>query len=91
MDVKEFVSETLQQITEAVKENSSTLNTGGRNVEALKELNMFSLYRGWVTYVDFDIAVSETSSAEGGAKLSIAGVGGIGGGTSAGSEVISRI
>jgi hypothetical protein len=91
MDVKEFVAETLKQVTEAVKENASTLKNGSGNVEALKKINMFSHGRGFVTFVDFDIAVTESSSKEGGAKLSIAGVGGIGGDLTQGTEVASKI
>ena len=91
MDVKEFVRETLTQITQAVAENESTFQNGDANVEALKKINMFSCVGGWVTYVDFDIAVTESSSQEGGAKLSIAGVGGMGGDLSQGTEVASRV
>lgn len=91
MDVKEFVAETLQQVTEAIKENNSSLKTGGVNVEELKKLNMFSHFNGWVTYVDFDIAVTESKSKEGGAKLSVAGVGGIGGDLTEGTETASRV
>lgn len=91
MDVKEFVTETLQQVTEAIKKNNSSLNTGGVNIEALKNLNMFSHFNGWVTYVDFDIAVTESNSKDGGAKLSIAGFGGFGGDLSEGKEVASRV
>ena len=91
MDVKEFVAETLQQVTEAIKENDSSLDTGGVNVESLKKINMFSLRGGWVTYVDFDIAVTESKSKDGGAKLSIAGIGGLGGDLSEGTEVASRV
>ena len=91
MDIKEFVSETLSQVTEAIENNSSSLETGGRSVKELEKMNMFSLYSGWVTYVDFDIAVTESSSGEGGAKLQIAGVGGIGGEKRIGSETVSRV
>jgi len=85
MDVKEFVGETLRQVTEAIKENESSLDTGGVRVEDLKKLNMFSLHGGWVTHVDFDIAVTESSSQDGGGKLSIAGIGGLGGNLSEGT------
>lgn len=91
MDIKEFVAEALQQITESVESNSSTLDTGGTHVEELKKLNMFTLHSGWVTYVDFDIAVTESSAKEGGAKLTIAGVGGLGGDLTKGTEIISRV
>jgi hypothetical protein len=91
MDVKEFVVETLRQVTEAINENESSLDSGGKHFEALNKLNMLSLHGGWVTYVDFDIAVTESHSKEGGAKLSIAGVGGLGGGLSEGTETASRV
>jgi hypothetical protein len=91
MDVKDFVAETLRQVTEAINENESSLDTGGHNINALKGLNMFSLHGGWVTHVDFDIAVTESSSQEGGAKLKIAGVGGIGGDLTKGTEIASRV
>ncbi|WP_125564034.1 hypothetical protein [Pseudoalteromonas rubra] len=91
MDVKEFVAETLQQVTEAVENNSSTLKNGRVNVPELQKLNMFAHGVGFVTYVDFDIAVTESSSAEGGAKLKVAGVGGLGGDLKQGTEVASRV
>ena len=91
MEVKEFVSETLKQITEAIEENSSSLSPGSVNLEQLKNLNMFSLYGGWVTYVDFDIAITDSKSKDGGAKLNVAGVGGLGGNLSEGTETASRV
>ena len=91
MDIKEFIAETLQQVTEAVENNNSTLNTEGVHIEELKKLNMFTLHSGWVTYVDFDIAVTESSSKEGGAKLKIAGIGGVGGDLTKGTETVSRV
>lgn len=91
MDVKDFVAETLRQVTEAINENESSLDTGGIHLPALQNLNMISLHGGWVTHVDFDIAVTESSSQEGGAKLKIAGVGGIGGDLTKGTEIASRV
>ncbi|OBT09583.1 hypothetical protein A9267_20770 [Shewanella sp. UCD-FRSSP16_17] len=91
MDVKEFVAETLKQVTEAVKENSSTLKNGHGYIDELKKLNMFSHGNGFVTYVDFDIAVTESSSKEGGAKLSVAGIGALGGDLTEGTEVASKV
>ncbi|MBA6339318.1 hypothetical protein H4J57_19210 [Colwellia sp. BRX8-7] len=91
MDVKDFVSETLRQVTEAIEENESSLDSGGKYLSHLKDLNMFSLNGGWVTHVDFDIAITESRSKEGGAKLSIAGVGGLGGDLSEGTETASRV
>jgi hypothetical protein len=79
MDVKEFVAETLRQVTEAIYENESTLDSDGKHVEELNKLNMFSFNGGWVTHVDFDIAVTESKTKEGDSRLSIAGAGGVGG------------
>jgi hypothetical protein len=79
MEVREFVAETLAQVTAAINEHESTFQNGRGNVEDLKKINMFSHYGQCVTYVDFDIAVTESSSQEGGAELSVAGVGGFGG------------
>lgn len=91
MDVKEFVTETLKQVTEAIEENPSSFRSGGVHVKSLETINMFSHFQGWVTYVDFDIAVTEKSSKDGGAKLAVAGVGSLGGDMSRGTEVASRV
>lgn len=91
MDVKEFVSETLKQVTEAVQENGSTFSNGRIENPALQKIGMFSHGNAFVTYVDFDIAVTESSSQDGGAKLSIAGIGGFGGDLSTGTETVSRV
>ncbi|RPA46301.1 hypothetical protein EGC79_13580 [Shewanella vesiculosa] len=52
---------------------------------------MFRHDDGFVTHVDFDIAVTESTSKDGGAKLSIAGVGKIGGDLKQGTETVSRV
>ena len=91
MDVKEFVAETLKQITEAIHENPSTLDTKGRQDDHLQKIKIHAWFGGWITCVDFDIAVTQATSKEGGAKLEIAGVGGIGGDLKSGSEVVSRV
>ncbi|WP_333003562.1 hypothetical protein [Vibrio coralliilyticus] len=91
MDVKEFVSETLKQVTEAVKENESTYCNGRGDNPALQKIGMFSHGNAFVTYVDFDIAVTESTAQEGGAKLSVAGIGGFGGDLSSGTETVSRV
>ena len=91
MDVKEFVSETLKQVTEAVQENDSTYSNGRAENTALQKIGMFSHGNAFVTYVDFDIAVTESSSQDGGAKLSIAGIGRIGGDLNSGTETVSRV
>ena len=93
MDVEEFVAEALKQITNAIRRNDSTFQTGPANIENLKELKIFSCRGGcgFVTYVDFDIAVTESSSKEDGAKLSVLGVGAFGGDLTKASEVVSKI
>jgi mevalonate kinase len=91
MDVKEFVAETLKQVTEAVNENESTLRTGNCGIEKLDKLNIILFGDSFITYVDFDIAVTESTTKEGGAKLSIAGIGGCGGDLTNGTETVSRV
>jgi hypothetical protein len=93
MDVKEFVAETLKQISEAVQENETTFkkakSPGGS--DKLQSINMFKHNDGFVTHVDFDIAVTESASKDGGAKLSIAGIGKVGGDLKQGTETVSRV
>ncbi len=91
MDVKEFVVETLKQITEAAQENPSTINDGSMNIEALNDIDMFSHGDGFVTYANFDIAVTVSSSKDGCAKLSVGGLGGVGGDHSVGMELVNRV
>jgi len=92
MDIKEFVAESLRQVSEAIEANDSTFTKENlTHLDGLKSFNMFGVGTNIISYVDFDIAVSESSSKEGGAKLSIAGVGGIGGDLKNGAETISRI
>ena len=92
MDVKEFVSETLKQITEAIEENESTFrNPNSKPMPELEKLKMLQMRDQVITTADFDIAVTQLTSKEGGAKLSIAGVGNIGGDLASGSETVSRI
>lgn len=93
MDVKEFVAETLKQVSEAVQENQTTYKkpNGVGGSDKLQAINMFRHNDGFVTHVDFDIAVTESSSKDGGAKLSIAGVGKLGGDLKQGTETVSRV
>jgi hypothetical protein len=93
MDVKEFVAETLKQVSEAVQENQTTYKKSNSlsGSDKLQAINMFRHNDGFVTYVDFDIAVTESASKDGGAKLSIAGVGKIGGDLKQGTETVSRV
>ncbi|MBA6262215.1 hypothetical protein [Colwellia sp. Bg11-12] len=93
MDVKEFVAETLKQVSEAVQENESTYKqpNSPSDIDSLENINMFRHDDGFVTHVDFDIAVTESTSKDGGAKLSIAGVGKIGGDLKQGTEIVSRV
>jgi hypothetical protein len=93
MDVKEFVAETLKQVSEAVQENKTTYKKSKSlaGADKLQSINMFRHDDGFVTHVDFDIAVTESASKDGGAKLSIAGVGKIGGDLKQGTETVSRV
>ncbi|MGK0408513.1 MAG: hypothetical protein ACJASB_000660 [Shewanella psychromarinicola] len=83
----------MKQVSEAVQENKTTYkkskSLGG--TDKLQSINMFRHDDGFVTHVDFDIAVTESASKDGGAKLSIAGVGKIGGDLKQGTETVSRV
>jgi hypothetical protein len=99
MELKEFVKETLVQISEGVKESQGSVrNVGGyvnptvTYVQGKPELVYFGeTALGHHTFlVDFDVAVivAEKKGAEGGAKLSVASFISIGGGGS--SDVESK-
>ncbi len=93
MDIKEFIEETLNQITGSVESNPSSLNS---NDLATYDKNSAKgvatiVDGGFITSVEFDVAVTESSSKDGGAKLSIAGVGSLGGDLATGSQTVSRI
>jgi hypothetical protein len=92
MDIQEFITETLDQITNSIENNSSSLNP--ENIapfekDRLKNIN--TVQDGFITSVEFDMAVTESSSQDGGAKLSIAGIGSLGGDLATGSKTVSRI
>lgn len=92
MDIQEFITETLKQITESVQENKSTLNSNSLQSHEKLKIKDFPLTKGgFVTSVDFDMAVTESSSQDGGAKLTIAGIGSLGGDKAASSQTVSRI
>jgi hypothetical protein len=91
MELKEFVSETLKQVSEAIKENPSTYTQSKSSQDLLRNIDMFNHKDGFVTHVDFDIAVSETSAQNGGAKLSVVGLGSIGGDKKESVGSVSRI
>jgi len=94
MDVKEFVAETLKQVSEAVQENETTFKKSKNSLsgaDKLQSINMFRHDDGFVTHVDFDIAVTESASQDGGAKLSIVGIGKVGGDLRQGTETVSRV
>lgn len=92
MDIQEFITETLNQITTSVESNSSSLNTDNLAPFEVAELkNINSVSGGFVTSVEFDMAVTESTSQDGGAKLSIAGLGSVGGDLATGSKTVSRI
>jgi len=54
-------------------------------------MEMFQHKDGFATYVDFDIAITESSSQDGGAKLSVAGLGSLGGDLKSGTETASKV
>jgi len=92
MDIKEFIAETLDQVTSSIESNSSSLNTNKiATYESAKIRNVTPVNGGFITSVEFDVAVTESSSKDGGAKLSIAGVGSLGGDLATGSQTVSRI
>lgn len=93
MDIKEFISETLSQITESIEGNSSSLNPDDLEAHELSKVRSVStiVKGGFITSVEFDVAVTESSSKDGGAKLSIAGFGSLGGDLTTGSQTVSRI
>ena len=92
MDIKEFISEALQQVTSSIEGNPSSLNTNNiAPYEANEIKSVTTVAGGFITSVDFDIAVTESSQKDGGAKLSIAGVGSLGGDLATGSKSVSRI
>jgi hypothetical protein len=92
MDIKEFIAETLNQITDSVESNSSSLNTDKLAVhENSKVKDVVTVSGGFITSVVFDVAVTESSTKDGGAKLSIAGIGSLGGDLATGSQTVSRI
>ncbi|GAA6203650.1 hypothetical protein [Thalassotalea sp. SU-HH00458] len=92
MDIKEFISETLEQITESIESNPSSLNTDNiKPYEAREVKSVATVQGGFITSVEFDMAVTESKSQDGGAKLSIAGVGSLGGDLNAASKTVSRI
>ncbi len=92
MDIKEFIAETLTQITESVESNPSSLNpdkVAPFEMDKIKKID--NVRGGFITTVEFDVAVTDSSTKDGGAKLSIAGVGSIGGDLATGSQTVSRI
>ncbi len=91
MNVKDFIAETLKQVSEAVEENSTTYKHHNRQQDTLQQMNMFKHNDGFVTYVDFDIAVTDMSSKDGGAKLNVVGVGSLGGDLKESTQVASKI
>jgi hypothetical protein len=97
MELKEFVKETLVQISEGVKESQGSVRTIGGYVnptvtyaQGKSELVYFGeTALGHHTFlVDFDVAVvaAEKKAAEGGAKLAVASFLSIGGSGSSDSE-----
>mgnify|MGYP005811064375 CR=1 FL=1 len=93
MDIQEFITETLNQVTTSVENNLSSLNPTKLKPFEVAELKKYinPVGDGFVTSVEFDVAVTESTSQDGGAKLSIAGLGSLGGDLATGSKTVSRI
>ena len=93
MDVKDFVSDLLEQVSAAIAESDSVLKKPAEEspLEGVAYVYEGSGRHGWATNVEFDIAVTVNESADGGAKLSIPGIGSIGGNLADKSETTSRV
>jgi Trypsin-co-occurring domain 2 len=83
MDLKTFITETLQQIVEGIKEAQS--GTGGDAVNAESAgANGGNLFSGGsygsFTRVDFDVAVSAETAGGGQGSIKVFGIGAEGGG-----------
>jgi hypothetical protein len=93
MDIKEFIAETLSQITDSIINNPSSLNPDdleSYDVNNAKKVATV-VNGGFLTSVEFDVAVTESSTKDGGAKLSIAGIGSLGGELAQNSQTVSRV
>jgi hypothetical protein len=83
MDLETFVAETLRQVVTAVRSAQQSMPDGGINAEKYGEVSghlMSGGRSGMFTRVDFDVAVSAETSAQGKAALTVFGVGASGGG-----------
>lgn len=84
MNLKDFVSASLQQVLEGVKQAQATelgdnINAEGAGMPADKSVYSSGAY-GNFTIVEFDVAVSAETAGTGGANLKVFGVGFEGGG-----------
>ena len=103
MDIKEFITASLEQIADGTKNAQKVVASAGGYVNPAMcgmvepDGNYFGRFDSHhhVFLVDFDIAVTvlDESKAEGGAKLKIAGVLSVGGtgGAASSSETTSRL
>ncbi len=84
MDLKDFVSASLQQISDGVRqaqaiEGGENINAENAGIPAGKNVFSSGMY-GNFTLVEFDVAVSAETKGRGGANLQVFGVGFEGGG-----------
>lgn len=100
MDLKDFVKETLVQISTGVKDSQDEIRKLGGSANpasrtspsSTNQVHLTQLENGQGVYlIDFDVAVnvSEESGVEAGAKLSVASVFSIGGSGTTGSSSTS--
>jgi hypothetical protein len=81
MELKTFITETLQQICAGIKEAQSADGGGAINVESAGTHggNLFSSTYGIFTRVDFDVAISAETGGGGKGSIKVFGVGAEGG------------
>ncbi len=94
MELDEFISETLSQISAGIEKTNANgkLKESIANVGIDRSINGIEASSGGNTLVvRFDVAITTESSEKGGAKLNVAGIGGFGGTTSAQNQVASRV
>ena len=96
MDVKEFVSDVLTQVSAAMLDNEAVLRAPHKesknaDVSYVYERRPEGDFEGWSTVVEFNIAVTTAAESEGVAKLRIPAVGELGGDQSTSQETVSRV
>ena len=70
MNVEEFTTKTLNQVTEAIRNNESTLDS---NTEIKsKHGGVGVTNNGWTTIVEFDLVVTLSAEGKGGTSIDVA-------------------